>query len=109
MALNQSTVVITSGQSSSPAVNLGQLGSRRDYSLGIGSPSAADASVFINVSNDDVTYFRLQSPPGTDVELAAGKAIGFTEFPWQYLKLALSTGTAGADRTFQITGIADAP
>lgn len=101
---NPTTKTITSGQGSSAVLDLGLVGSRRNLVLGIGVPSTVDAAVFVDVSADNfTTSFRLQSPPGTDVEIPVGKAIHFTDFPWQYVKITLKTGTAGADRAIHFT------
>ena len=104
--INQSTVTIPNGTATSAAVDLGQLGSRRNLVLGLVAPAALTNTIHVNVSTDNVTYGRFQSPPGTDIAIPAGKAMLFTDFPFRYLKLVTAAGNEGADRVFQITGSA---
>lgn len=67
--------------------------------LSIAAPSSLPETVKI-ISPDGST---VQSPPGTDVVIAAGKTIVFTD--WPYNSLQLASGTVAADRVFTVYGM----
>lgn len=67
--------------------------------LSIAAPSSLPETVKV-ISPDGST---IQSPPGTDVVIAAGKTIVFTD--WPYNSIQLASGTTAADRVFTIYGM----
>lgn len=67
------------------------------------APAALTGTITVEVSTDNSTFGTLQSPPGTDINIAAGKSIVLDEVYVRYVRLK-SSGAEGADRTFQVTG-----
>lgn len=78
----------------------------RDYGdareITLFAPAAFDGTVTVEVNPDDdaasgfVTY---QSPPGTDIVLAGGKAITIVATAFKQLRLHASVGQTGAKTT----------
>jgi hypothetical protein len=52
----------------------------------------------------DASYATVQSPPGTDVAVAADKAVVITAMPFPAIRLE-SSGTEIADQTYYVYGI----
>jgi hypothetical protein len=65
-------------------------------------------AVIKDLANDDetadVSWATLQSPPGTDVAIAADKAVVVTDLPAAAIRLESSAAEA-ADRTFFVYGL----
>jgi len=51
----------------------------------------------------DASWVTVESPPGTDIAIAADKAIVLTHLPFVAIRLE-SDGTEGDDRTFRVYG-----
>lgn len=94
------TLTILSGQSVSNVLNLTASGSRLATMLGITAPAALTGIVTVYVAQSlGGIFVPLQSPPGTDVNIAAAKAVSLIAIPFGAVQL-VSSGTEGADRAF---------
>ncbi len=73
----------------------------------IQAPATLAEVATIQISLDGGTvYADLQSPPGTDITVAAGKAIVIDFVAYDKLRIELD-GSAGAERAFLIRGCRD--
>lgn len=93
------TMVVASGGTGSNALPDGALYNRK--SLTIIAPGTLPETANIEVDRGDGSYAVLQSPAGTDIVIAAGKAVvlsfgGFLPF----FGLRIKTGATAAERTF---------
>jgi hypothetical protein len=52
---------------------------------------------------NDANWRTVESPPGTDITIAAGKAVVLTALPFIAFRLE-SDGTEAGDRTFRVYG-----
>lgn len=50
------------------------------------------------------TWVTVQSPPGTDVTIAALKAVPLTGVPFMALRIHSSVANEGGTKTFEVTG-----
>lgn len=97
------TLTISSGSQNSGSSSLPNDLQRTDKNLLIVAPDTLDGTVTVEVDKDAQgnTFQTLQSPPGTDVEVPAGKAIMITELPLPDFRLHSST-SEGSDRDFDV-------
>jgi len=95
------TLTIPNGQSVSAAL------AATDYhgaiALSITAPAALTNTVTLEAADAETSpnYRTVQSPPGTDLSVGAGKSIVLLAFPWPGFRLK-SSGNEGADRVFVI-------
>ena len=95
------TFTVSSGQSASETLSRGSFFDNAS-SLCVMSPSSLTSSAFtFQVSVDGSTWFDLQSG-GSDVTIAAGKAVTITPPPVRYLRLS-GDQSEGSDRTFNLS------
>jgi hypothetical protein len=92
----------TGAQAASAAVDMGEIGGVTALTGTIIAPATLTANCKIEVSADGATYGTLQSG-GSDIEIAAGKAIPLTEISARHLRIR-ATGTEGSARTFHLIG-----
>lgn len=74
--------------------------------LCIMAPAALTNGITVQVATTDIaapTFATLQSPPGTDIAIAAGKAVVLTAFPFAQFRIH-SAGAEGTQRDFQVWG-----
>ena len=91
------SLVISSGSTASNALDI-----NGREAIGIGAPSTVSSTITVMVDQTGSTsWVTLQSPPGTDVEIAEGKAIVLTAIPFPRIQLQSSTGEVGT-RTFYV-------
>ncbi len=98
------TLTIPAGQAASPSLAADLYG--RFDSISIAAPAVlTNASIKVRAAQDDppTQWGDVQSPPGTDVVLAAGKTIVLTAFPFPHFRLE-GAGTEAADRVFVVYG-----
>lgn len=98
------TMTIANGQTASSRLTRDQINNMRNIS--IQAPAALTGVVTLQTGDSDsdsATFVTVQSPPGTDVAIAAGKAIPLTEIPFPTLRLN-STLAEAADRVFTVWG-----
>lgn len=101
---NLGTLTIASGQTDSAVLDADTF--RKYEALTIMGPAALTGTVTVQVGTTDAsspTFVTLQSPPGTDVAIAAAKAITISPPCFPQFRMH-STGAEGADRTFVIWG-----
>jgi hypothetical protein len=98
------TMTIASGQQDSNRLNRDAINNMRNLSI-IGPAALTGVTTLeTGISDDDATSWRtVQSPPGTDVAIAALKAIPLTEIPFPTLRIH-STLAEAADRVFTVWG-----
>lgn len=75
-------------------------------SLSITAPAALTGTITIQTPDGigtSPTFFALQSPPGTDITIAASKTIVITSLPMHGIRVN-SGSSEGAERTFQVFG-----
>lgn len=78
---------------------------RNARSLSIQAPATLTGTITVECGNSDsagATFATVQSPPGTDVTVAAGKSSFLNQAPFQCLRLK-SSGAEGGDRVFTVT------
>lgn len=102
--LNETAVIAQNGTMSAAVET-------REYSvIGILIPALDSCTVFINGSNDNVTYTRVQKEDWsadltTGTITTTGKAIILGSlFPFRYLKVETSNAQTSAARTFYVSG-----
>ena len=91
------TLTIPDGQQSSDTLDMGSIGHRGSYRLGILSPAALTGIVTIEVSDLAAGPFRTLQSDNVDVTLATGKAAVLDPFPFPYVRIVSSLAEA-ADR-----------
>lgn len=98
------TLTILNTATASNELTLDQL--RPLKSISIKAPATLPDTVTVRSAADDVagsSFGIVQSPPGTDVTVAAGKVIVLTELPFPRIRLEAAAGVA-ADRVFEVWG-----
>ena len=99
------TLTIASGNQNSGEVSEAQLSGVRAIILQ--APGTLPETVTVQVSADGATNFvDLQSPPGTDVTIGAGKGIVIDVGGFDALRLRAGSGVA-ADRDFPTNFVED--
>ena len=99
------TLVIANGAQDSNSITRDQFGNCRSLSF-ICQEAALTGVVTVEVGNaypDPTNWATLQSPPGTDVAIAADKCVPITAVPFPALRLH-SASAEGAARTFEVWG-----
>lgn len=103
-----SNLIIANAATASGLLSADQFG--RYESLTIYAPAALTGTVTLQVlgdpdadETDGASWRALQSPPGTDITVPAGKAITISPLNALAIRL-LSSGSEGAERTFRVTG-----
>lgn len=98
------TLTIPNGGVASNELGSDQL--RPLKSISIQAPAVLAESVTVRSADIDAaagaTYAIIQSPPGTDVVIAAGKTIVLTELPFG--RIRLGSLAVAADRVFEVWG-----
>lgn len=99
------TLTIPNTQTASNEISSVQFNGVR--SLLIVSPGTLPETVTLQSADVDAatgtTFGAVQSPPGTDITVGAGKRVVLTEIPFPRFRLNAGVGVA-ADRVFQIWG-----
>lgn len=74
--------------------------------ISIHAPATLTGAITLESADEDVdgaTFDTVQSPPGTDIAVAAGKSIVLTDKPWPRIRLH-SAGVEAAERVFAVWG-----
>lgn len=108
MALpRRGTLTIPSGDTDSPWMSLIVGGAMRSFNFLIGAPATLTGTITIQTAEDDsgTRSATLQSPAGTDVNIAAGKSVPLSIITAGAIRLH-SSGAEGGARVFSIQGAA---
>ena len=90
-------ITILSGQTDSEEV-----GVPGGYDMvGVLAPAVLPETVNVKVAEMTGGTYRMLQSGGTDIVIAAGKAITFTQMPFTTFRLVATAGV-GADRVFQV-------
>lgn len=75
---------------------------RRASGFTIGGPAALTGAITVLVSIDGGSTYQTLQSNGSDINIAAGKAISLRHKGWTHMKLKSTVGE-GADRAFKVT------
>lgn len=103
-SLQRTTLTIANGAAVSSELSGDSL--RNARAISIQAPAALTGTVSLQSADDDLpsgtTFATVQSPPGTDITIAAGKTTVLTALPFPRVRLQSSVNEGGT-RVFVVT------
>ena len=102
MGFVKQNLVIAAGEKYSDELELAVL--ERVQSLSIQAPAALSGTISLQSADepDGSRWTGVQSPPGTDITVPAGKSVVLTDAPFPRLRLATSVASEAAERVFAV-------
>lgn len=103
-SLKSQPLSIPNGGTNTPELDLGADGNRGPIILEILAPAALTGVVTIEICNVSGGTFRTLTAGGSDVAIAAGKAVIVTDLPGTGVLRLHSSGAEAAQRDFAVSG-----
>lgn len=98
------TLTIPQSGQTSDVINMGSMGARGAYRIGLLAPDAFTGIVTLDVSDAEAGPFRTLQSDNIDVVLSADKAAVLDPMPFPYLRF-VSSLAEGADRDIVVMAI----